>query len=164
MVSKKVQRLFLEAVEDLGTQSDGFSSLDDLLESFDLPYGKALLEDRFIRAAVWNLSKESPWSDDYKGFLLQVKPGASARYLVGALANPVQRVAALEVLFKYGPSRVTVGPLVGALASPEHVDVASDVLISFGQAALRFIRQPFPGSKLYEPLTTVIRMINAKAA
>ena len=134
MVSQSDMQLFLEAVDALGTRPTSFSSLDDLIGSFGLPYEKALLHDGFIRASVWNLSKESPWSDDYKGFLLQVKPEASTRYLVGALADPAC------------------------------VDTVTKVLVSYGGAALQFIRHPIPGTKLYEPLNRVISMINAKTA
>ena len=162
MVSEADTQLFFEAVDALGTRPASFGSLDDLLENFGLTYEKAPFHDGFIRASVGNLSKESPWSDDYKRFLLQVKPETSTRYLVGALANPAcvdaakfvllgygasretvnplvgalanptQRSASLEVLLSYGASRVTVRPLVGALADPERVDAAKFVLLGYG--------------------------------
>ena len=134
MVSQSDLQLFLEAVDALGTRPASFSSLDDLLENFGLTYEKAPFHDGFIRASVWNLSKESQWSDDYKGFLLQVKPEVSTRCLVGALANP------------------------------ECVDAAAGVLVSYGQKAVRFIHPPIPGTRLYKQITRVISMINAKAA
>ena len=164
MVSEKSQQLFLEAVDALGAGPTSFSSLDDFMGSFSLPYKKALLHDRFIRASVWNLSKESPWSDDYKRFLLQVKPEASTRYLVGALANPACVDAVKFVLLSYGASRDTVNPLVGALADPGRVDAATGILVSYGQEALQFIHEPISGTHRYKQITMVISMINAKAA
>ena len=133
MPSISDEQLFLQAVEGLGKPKDGARSLEDLLENFGMGYERALLDDRVIRIAVWNLSNLSTFSDDYQHFLSNVSPQRSANYLVGSLA------------------------------SPTIVDIATRILRRYGQEALQFIRPPIPGTGLYEPLTNVINLIKQAA-
>ena len=162
MVSEQGRELFLQAVKQLDGKKP-FSSLDDLLESFGLDYESALSNEKFVKASIWSLAADNPFSEDYKSFLVDINPQISSRYLVGALGNPMQREPALEILLQYGSSQVTVNPLVGALGNPVQKDYATNILVIYGKDALQFIREPIPGTRLYEPLLNVINTINKAA-
>lgn len=168
VTSEQDTLLFFAAVEELGPNKPNkaqknFQSLEDLLVDKGLGYQQAMHDDKFIRAAVWYLSSDNPFSENYIMFFGEVHPKRSANYLVGALANPFQRPAVVDVLLKYGPSDVTIRPLVAALANPKQVGPAMAVLIAYGRAALPFIRPPHPGSRIYAALTEVLNMIHTNA-
>ena len=132
MVSEQGRELFLQAVKQLDGKKP-FSSLDDLLESFGLDYESALSNEKFVKASIWSLAADNPFSEDYKSFLVDINPQISSRYLVGALGNPMQK------------------------------DYATNILVIYGKDALQFIREPIPGTRLYEPLLNVINTINKAA-
>src|SRR3989338_7805285 len=154
MVSEQDKQLFLESVEQLGGKNQ-FTSLEDLLENFNLDYNVALRNENFVKASIWNLG--NAFSDDYEAFLLEVNPIISSRYLVGALGNPIQRPAALEVLLQYGPSQVTVNPLVGALGNENRRDIVKEILMHYGPSQVTV--NPLVGALRDENIRDVVKEI-----
>ncbi len=89
-----------------------FMSLDNLLESAGLDSSAAVLDDRFVKDAVEQLSDRNPFVAQYAAFIMAVHPSRSTGYLVDTLENPWQQSPASSMLVFYGPSKETIVPLV----------------------------------------------------
>ncbi len=116
----------------------GPEPLEDKLNVRGLTYEQALVNDGFIRSAVWNLSRQNPFRDGYIAFLLKVELQLSARYLVGALRDPDCVEGVEAVLSKCEPRNYVfvAGPLVACLHSSEQriIDFVVKLLILYGSS------------------------------
>ncbi|HLD96805.1 MAG TPA: hypothetical protein VI934_00505 [Candidatus Nanoarchaeia archaeon] len=110
-----------------------FIPLEDMLDSLGVDTDKALLEDRFIRVAVGQLSELNPYIVQYAAFLMDVHPSRSARYLAGALAGHWQQGPSSALLVRYGPSKDTVYPLVLGLEDHGRVYSIKEIFRSFSR-------------------------------
>lgn len=145
-----------------GQQRQYFSSLEQLLRQHSIEYNGALLTDSFIRRAVHSLSERNPDLGGIEGFLMDVEPWRSARYLVPNFRDASSVEPILMVLAHYGASKDTVTPLVKALGDEETVASAAErALIGYGRAALKFIGTPSRDTPYYTKLTGVIAAIKS---
>ena len=145
--------------EDVGikvppiSRFDEFTSLEDLLSSFDLTKITARDNNNFLRKVIRLLSEENPFLNEYLEFLSEVDPRNIANYLAPALGNTESREAAKLLFKKYGPIRGTIGsrgiigPLIGALGNLDSVDVVKEIFVYYGPS--RDIVRPLVSALIY---------------
>jgi len=136
-----------------------------VIQTFNYYEGPEFLpgnSEQLTQLVKYSISRLSDRTEQAERILRDAPIEQSARHLVWELDNPDQREFASGLLQDYGPSYDTVSPLIGALGNPDQREFARELLLGYGAEGLGYIKNPRPGSNLFEILTEIRDTIKAQ--